>query len=357
MEQEFLGEEKLLSMTELMRQVYPASELGDSSFLRWKYLQSPHGPPVIHHAEDSQGWTATYQVLPRTFVVEGVDRVGCLSVDTATRKDVRGQGLFQRLANATYDELPAWGIDFTIGFPNNQSLPVFSGPLGFSLMGNVPFLLKPLRPWSLLKRLVRKKDGRKGSDLTFNIDPSSVFRNKQWKSTPLDWNSDLSLLQPLFDSMNVRHRCAMKRSIEYFKWRYGSCPSRNYTLMIVQENNSDEVLGYIVLRAVQLMGFRCGVVVDLGCCNAELAAQALGFQLHVAFRKFKEAGIELVVAACMDGCLESEQLYLEGCFALPGFMMPQPLRLILKVHRQEEINPTLLQFENWFLTFGDYDVL
>ena len=82
------------------------------------------------------------------------NQVGLLSLNTATHPDYRSKGLYQKLAQKTYE---TWGhdFDFVVGVANSQSASAFVNRLGFTELGrlNLRFgeLKRPLsgaRTWT-----------------------------------------------------------------------------------------------------------------------------------------------------------------------------------------------------------------
>lgn len=341
-------------MIRLFDVVYPGSELVDRAHLEWKYLYTK---AIVTSSEDESGWQSNYAVLPREFVVQGRTKRGSLSVDTATRPDQRGNGLFPQSAEATYLQLTQDQVDFTLGFPNKQSMPGFANRLGFQVIGTLPFLIKPLRYVPLLKSIVAGRRSRKGSDLSLRWEPSAQFRSKHWHAFIHSDEDSADDFQDLLSNIHVDYHCHTHRSPDFFRWRYADCPTRKYTTLVARSSVGGPLQSYIVLRTMEIHGIKAGVIVDLGCRSDEESGRALGFLLEVATRKFREAGMHALITACTDASRESEQLYLDGFWSVPTMMLPQPLHVILRIHRTSDQDAHLRHFPNWFLTFGDYDVV
>lgn len=68
---------------------------------------------------------AYYGVIPCAFLLNGKTVLAAQSADTMTHPDHRKKGLFQRLANKTYELASVEGIEFVFGFPNQDSFPGF----------------------------------------------------------------------------------------------------------------------------------------------------------------------------------------------------------------------------------------
>src|SRR5262245_10964988 len=89
----------------LMAEVYGADHRSASEpFLRWQYLDNPLGLVVGAVAEATDGEVVgAYTLIPLPFRVDGRERLGMLSLNTATSPRYQGQGIFTALAKVTYD--------------------------------------------------------------------------------------------------------------------------------------------------------------------------------------------------------------------------------------------------------------
>lgn len=115
------------------------------------------------------------------------------------------------------------------------------------------------------------------------------------------------------------------------------------------------MLGFVVLRAIELSGLRCGVMVDFGSLPDAIPALAELFQFSIA--RFQASGLEAVVAAAVPASEEADQLIAEGFYRVPVRFLPQPLNMILRTHTPQSSSGIPTDLRSWFLTFGDYDVL
>jgi hypothetical protein len=345
----------LTALQRLTAAVYPGAEVSDSRYLEWLYLRNPDGEAVVHTEEDDKGLRAQFVLTPRRYLVRGEIVKGALSLNTITREDARGKGLFRKLGDLSFESLPSESIGFITGFPNRASLKGFIGGLGYSLLGKVPFLFKPLQLHRLPAILFHSRRIRKGEDLSFAVPFSSVFRSKKWAVTAEPFTAPF--LDDLLTEINGTRSNSTYRTSGYFSWRYGSCPTRSYVLLVAADGTSGKPLAYAVLRGVELMGWRCGAVVDIGCRAGEDSVEALEFLLTVAATRFRKAKMDMMVAACTSGSPEYRALRASGLVRIPDLLLPQPLHFIVREHPSRLHPASVASFGDWFLTFGDYDVL
>ena len=127
--------------------------------LAWRYRDNPDGQVVGFDAWDGERLVAHYLTCPTTARIGGQSVRGLLSLNTATDPDYAGQGLFTRLAQATYEAGAAAAHGFVMGVANANSTPGFLKKLGFQLVA-------PLEAGVLLRRPSRFES----DDADFRID-------------------------------------------------------------------------------------------------------------------------------------------------------------------------------------------
>jgi GNAT superfamily N-acetyltransferase len=120
---------------ELLSAVFPTTHHFNADFLTWQYKKNPIGPVVGFDAWAGHELAAHYVTIPVQFEISGRATNGLLSLNTATRPEHQGKGLFTSLANKTYDRARDLGYEFVIGVANQNSTPGFLKKLGFYLIG------------------------------------------------------------------------------------------------------------------------------------------------------------------------------------------------------------------------------
>jgi len=123
--------EQLAAYSRLLSEVFEASPKFTPQAIAWRYRDNPAGAVVGADAWSGETLAAHYVTCPLWATVEGRRLHGLLSMNTATHPDFQGQGLFTRLAQATYDQGRAAGYDFVIGVANANSTPGFLRKLEF----------------------------------------------------------------------------------------------------------------------------------------------------------------------------------------------------------------------------------
>lgn len=126
--------EKLARYRELFATCFPAATHLDTRYLTWLYGSNPAGPAIGFDAWSGDRLAAHYVCVPVDAVASGRPMRVMLSLNTATHPDFQGQGLFTRLAEATYTLGAQQGVEAVYGVANANSTPGFLRKLGFTLV-------------------------------------------------------------------------------------------------------------------------------------------------------------------------------------------------------------------------------
>lgn len=115
----------------LLKESFPNSEM-TVEYLNWLYFGNPLGNVVGYNAFKDDELISHYACIP----IRVGEFIGLLSVNTATHPNHRSKGLYQNLANLTYDKYKE-GFTFVVGVANAQSAPAFLKYLGFQEIGRL----------------------------------------------------------------------------------------------------------------------------------------------------------------------------------------------------------------------------
>ena len=122
---ERLSAQNIQHLVSLYRTVF--DQAVSKSFLLKKYDTGAVGVDYVGFIAiaDSGIVAAYYGVIPCSFQSNGKTVVAAQSADTMTHPDFRKKGLFQMLAQKTYELARSLNIQFVFGFPNQDSYPGF----------------------------------------------------------------------------------------------------------------------------------------------------------------------------------------------------------------------------------------
>lgn len=341
----------LNGMISITKENYGDIEISNEDFLDWQYFNNPAGNALIKLAKSkSNEVVGQYIIIPMKFKVDKDVINSTLSLNTLTRKDYRGKGIFTGLANDIYSQCQEEGIEFTYGFPNPNSYPGFIKKLGFTDLGEIPLMLFPLN----IENLVLKKFNIKWLSKISGVF-QKLFNISSKKTSEIELkhiNNNFEDFNDFWENIKDKYKVIGIRNSEYISWRYNNVPLRNYKVIGAYRNK--RLSGYIVLRNTNIEQFKCGMIVDFIIKEGD-----------------KESGISLLSEACkifnndnmeLVGCLMNnsteEYKLLKNCsfYRCPKFLEPQPFKVIYRNHLNKE-NKDLNDINDWFLTMGDYDVI
>ena len=121
------------------------------TFFHWKHRENPFGRSPAWLAEHEHRVVGYRTFLRWEFTSPQGARIRAVrAVDTATHRDFRGRGIFQRLTLAALDHVAEDGVDLVFNTPNDQSRPGYL-KMGWSVVGRLPVAVRPRGPMGLTK--------------------------------------------------------------------------------------------------------------------------------------------------------------------------------------------------------------
>ena len=347
--------ENLPETIEMTQEYYGDSWISDLDFLTWQYERNPAGPAIIQLARDAETdqLAGQYVVIPMGFKAFKQTINGTLSLNTLTRQIYGGQGIFTGLAKAVYQDSAERGALFCYGFPNPNSYPGFTRKLGFTDLGSVPLLLRPLNT----QALVRKQLGAFLASLSlpfhfyYKVKPRS---DNRYEVYALD-SANLSDLNAFWARIQDKYPIMGIRDADYIRWRYFDIPLRDYQVYGVRLKQGAELLGYIVGRCTEVASMASGMIVDFLMAPGHPAGGSCLVNTLLSF--FAEQKLELAGSLLLPHTEEARILKKNGFFTCPKALQPQPFPVVYRRLNSGTEKDPFLQLNHWFLTMGDYDVI
>ena len=261
--------------------------------LSWFHFKNMARTPLVtlvKDIEDKDHLAAIYATFPVKAKVGNEVINACQSLDTLTDKDYQGKGLFVSAAKKRYKRNSEKGFNFVYGFPNYLSVHGFIKRLGWSLLGTVPFLIKPLRTGYFVKKIL-------GNRLGTLIDFPLAFRNKLDLGD--NWTiKSISRFESCFDdlwhSFSKEIPVAIERDSHYLNWRYVERPNSNYEILALYKK--EKLHGFIVYTSINKHNGRVGYVMEL-ITRPESKDKAKAL-LHQAQNNFISNKVDFVLAWC-----------------------------------------------------------
>ena len=321
--------------------------------LRWLFLDNPNGAFKGYIAHRGDKMVGFYGVIPTQLDVFGNETMGSLSLLTVTHPDYWRQGILNTLASALYTQLEENGVVITYGFPNENSLPALVNKLQWKHISTINLFARPLK----VSRIADSYFSSTALNMLVKLFGPLVY------SSPVLPSAAFSIrLCPYFDAM-VNGLRAASRSDEtihvvhdqdFLNWRYARSPEWKYHILVAEEHN--RMLGYIVIRFVELFGLRGGMIMDIAVLpgRGDVLRSLLQYALVYADKKDQD----LVTGMAYGNPALKWALLRAGFLAIPQTIAPKKWYFGGRLHKDGDQNASgLLDARNWVLTFGDNDVM
>jgi GNAT superfamily N-acetyltransferase len=324
-------------------------------FFAWKYRANPAGPARIGVAELDGRPVCMAAALPMRMRLGGRDVRGSISVDIATAPELRGRGLYRRVASTLWTQLAEDGFALTYGFTNRLSTDVTLGVLGRREVGPLPLRVRPLRP----VRLAAAALGL-GSDA---VDPGPDVRPaaagpaaggplgegvERVAGFDARWDELWRRIEPNVD-------VAVVRDSRFLSWRYVERPDADYEILADLPEGPDGPLGgYLIWRPLDRFGVRSAFVADLAADPGHPGAAAR--LLRGAARRARHRGASLLALLSWPGCPTHPTARRLTPFPVPPALFPQ-MNVFSAIGHGDVDTAALADPARWWIGWGDSDVV
>ncbi len=340
-------------MAELANSHYgEKDDTSHAEYLAHEYFNNPAGDALIEVAWDGEKNRAAgqYIAIPIRVRIKGTDSDCLMSVNTLTREDYRGQGIFTGLAAAVYARAQAKGYRLAYGMPNQNSYPGFVRKLSFEDRGAVPLYLRPLRPSNLVRSYLKWNVAAK---LASPFDCLLQMKEPGAASVERLTLDNLELADIFWKSVRDAYPVMICRDSSYIRYRYLDIPRRKYQCFYAVEGGAP--VAFAGGRVMEVSNLQCGMVADfLFLPGHEDAAWTALRRLIVSLQA---EGADMMGCMVPPASKEARLIRRHGFFRCPKFMEPQPFLFILRILQADGRAEEVRELKNWFFTMGDYDVV
>ena len=307
----------------LARSIYgDNADLGCESYFEWLYRDNPWGTAVVATARVNGRLVGHHAVLPLRAWLNGQEILVGQGINTMTRRDYEGRGIFAKLVSLADTACREQAIQLIYAIPNSQAAPWFRTVLRYREVASIPVWVRPVGLTGLLRDDVCP--GRFLRGLSQILDVGFVPLLRRWRSRrnpsrleirPLDRTEpEVDLL---WQKGRDTHRFAMTRSGAYISWRFHRCPTRHYRIWGAYAEG--ELCAYVVARERMVRrwpGVRVGGLVDLFAEPYERGAIGLRLLVAEAVASLCQDGVGAIMVQAVSGHLASA-LRGNGFFRIP----------------------------------------
>ncbi|MCX8095791.1 MAG: GNAT family N-acetyltransferase [Caldisericia bacterium] len=309
----------------LFKNVTPELEV-DIKKWRWKYIDNPLKENLIAVYQSKDGEIVGEEaIVPFKAYFKGeIVKIGH-SVDSMVLKEYRGKGIFKKLAIKTLEEGKERGYSYFYGFPNKNSLPIYTKKLGWISFGYVRRWIFPLNLNILASKF--KIDFSIISPL-FKIG-TNIIKGK-FNFEKVENFDDIEIY---LENLKKHYDIFILRDKEFLTWRYLSHPYYIYDIFKDNEN-------LFVLRIKE-------VDIKRGTIEEFLYKDFLSFSKIISFslKFFIDNNVDLIDIWIKKGDPLERILFYKG-------FIPYQKRLII-LYPFEKIEFS----KKYFFNFSDLDVI
>ncbi len=338
----------IVELINLTKTYYETGDIINKEYLTWQYLLNPNGKPFLYISREKSTMelAGQYLVIPISFNCGSTSVMGSLSLNTITNPNYQKLGLFTKMAKATYQDCKNNNVFFVIGFPNSQSYPGFVRKLNFKHLGDIPLMVKPIKPHKIITSLFRKNKVKHGGEIRLKYLQYSNIKMFRFTDETI-----ATSYTEFWNSIKNQYHISINKDFEYLKWRYFDIPTRKYIISYYRHNSA--IQGIIILKAERIWGLNVGIIMDILILNNQ---KQIGKRLiKHSLKLFRKNNVDFVMIL-HNKTYEYKILKKTGFFQLPQKLLPQKFHFIVRINKNFNNDNALLKQENWKLSFGDYDV-
>lgn len=187
----------------------------DQLYWEWKYKNNIFGNPIINVAEIDGKIVGSSTLWPWRFTCKGKLFDIYQPCDTVVLQEYQGRGIFKKIYSNHLSYLDEMGVSFVFNFPNSNSLPG-NLKMGWSYLGKIPWLVRPIKPFSAITSLKSNDKARPVNVASeHEIDPEICFSIEE--------------NQVSYDEIVRTYRPE-----GFYEWRYKSHPYFKYGMVITE---------------------------------------------------------------------------------------------------------------------------
>ncbi len=322
----------------------------------WEYRDNPEGKAIVFVARDREGKIiSAYPTRPLRMKLMSETVKGSLSFDSMTHPSFKGKGLFTRLGREMYRYLEERGYVLTYGFPNGKIQHLRVTQLQWFEVCRFPLMLKILDFGPVVSRYLRSKKAAGFLGPVFNGAVRPFLSGGGRRGAAALALEEVSSFDREFTTFwqkaRSSFRICIERDFDYLQWRYGR-PEENYRILKLR--NRGEMAGYAILKVDERFDIRTGYIMDV---IAYPGRDNIRFLLAAISDLFRDEKASLVSALLVKGHPYYREFRKSGFLAVPRRFHPQEIHFGARINVRNEFQGMIRDPGNWFITWGDTDLL
>jgi hypothetical protein len=336
-------EDEIRSSLSLVREAFGSDvDIAYEEYYAWQYLENPLGKGNLLMAYDGGRAVGQIASIPCTYKIHDKYVPASSIMNLSVSSQYQGKGIMGELVSQIQKTTAS--LFYTV-VPNGAAIKGYLKKHFHSMP--MEFMIRPVR----LSHYFSNRRLISSSLKSFDV----IWKKKKLDSK-FDVQEQVTMFDKRFDDLlidsDANNTIRQMRDSKFLNWRYRNNPRRKYSTLVATGQDG-ELQGYIILRITEIFGKSTGLIVDLVTQKGSDAARVL---IVSALDYFWLNGAALAMVVCFPKMKEYKLLRKEGFFNCPARFRPHPLTLCIKVsdaHQTE--NHVLINPDNWFFMFGDYE--
>jgi len=335
-------------MLELIFSVYGDVEIKNPKYFNWQFKNNPQGQAIISlccEEEQEDLIIGQEPIIPSILNIDKKCVKASISLNSIVHSNYRRRGIFSKLLSSLPDLAMKKGICCVYTIPNSISHNAFLKE-GWKEIARLPLLVRILNPSKYFNNNL--KIFFRPIDFFYKIKIKEQLGIEEYKGNFREFDH-------LTSKLPKRIQVSQNRNHNYLQWRYNDHPTRKYNTYIIRKES--EIIGYIITRETKFNGKPIGVILDFVTDVEKNNEDEFVNLVKFALLELQKKEVAITIATFPPSLIEYKILCKAGFFKVPEFMKPEPLPFIVKIFdTNNEDLKSIENYDNWFFTFGDYDV-
>ena len=337
-------EQEKNAILDLTKTTFGDVEITNPLYFDWQYRDNPHGKAIVLLAQDDSNdmIVGSNTIIPTSLLIDKQEILSSLACNVQIHPKYQKRGLFSKLISLMPSIALKNNISSLFAIPNDKSFNSFI-KTGSTEIIQLPLLGRPVK-FSHFFRFPFNKI----------LSIFDIFWKKKFQTSNIEsFDGNFEDFEKLVRKKSEYVDVIQSRKKEFLKWRYMNHPTRKYEIYILKTN--EQLKGYIIFKTHKINQKKIGVILDFVMDDESQIELSLNL-VDKALEFFWENDVSVAIATCRSGLIENTVLHKVGFFNIPSFLKPEPLHFIVQLFDSDDKLKKLKKYENWFFSFGDYDV-
>lgn len=268
--------------------------------------------------------------------------------DVAVDGNLRGKGVFRKLADYATTQLVNSGANLIYTFPNDKSIHTFLKYNGYQKVCSYDTYMLPVKS----SEIIKSKISLGGIEKLMGSAADIFFK----RNYSLEKGETVNILNgfndnavSFFNKFAASFPVSRTKTKEYLKWRYVDKPGAKHFIVVLSFANKITAVG--VFKWDEIFGVNAAILLDFAFEQEQDLAKLVHYVKENSKEIFGEQPGLIFTAFCCNRFLKNNKY---GFVRVPERFNPRAVNLLVKNISEEELivtNPS-----NWFATLGDWDV-